>query len=243
MKKTLLLFFFSLSAMFTIHAQINSSSPAIAFGSRTSYSNGIMPTNLPTGGSYGGSNDAATAYNAWKTKFVVSCSAGSRVLFDDGSSTVSEGIGYGMLLSAYAGDKSTFDLLWQFYKAHENGNGLMNWKYSDCNTVSGSNGATDADEDAAMALIVANAQWPSATSPYIYKSEATTLLTAIRTKEFSSNQPINGDGWGTSNSCRNPSYMAPGYYTEFALFDALNASFWTSCASTVSTLLEGNRNA
>jgi endo-1,4-beta-D-glucanase Y len=247
MKKIVLLFLFWLSALFSMQAQINSNSPATPFGSRTSYSNGIMPSNLPSGGTFGASQAAADAYNAWKTKFVVTCSgSGSRVLFDDGSSTVSEGIGYGMLLSAYAGDKPTFDLLWQFYKAHENGKGLMNWKYSNCTSIAsgGQNGATDADEDAAMALIVANSQWPTATSPYSYKTEATTLLNAIRLNEFSSNyQPVNGDGWGTTNACRNPSYMAPGYYTEFASFDGTNSSFWTSCASAVNTVLLGNRNA
>ena len=242
MKKGLLLIFIGLFSMIG-YAQINSNSPAVPFNSRTSYSNGIMPNNLPSGGTYGKSQDAATAYNAWKS-LVVSCtSGGSRVLFDDGSATVSEGIGYGMLLAAYAGDKTTFDVLWQYYKAHEDGNGLMNWKYSDCSTMAGSSGATDADEDAAMALVIAAEQWPSATSPYTYKTEATTLIHTIKSKEIaSSGQPVCGDGWGTSSTERNPSYMAPAYYTEFAIFDATNATFWNNCASAASTLLIGNRN-
>ena len=139
-------------------AQINSNSPARPFNSNASYAYGIMPTNLPSGGTYGKSTDAANAYNTWKSKYVSSCGSTSRVLFDDNSSTVSEGIAYGMLLAAYAGDKPLLDALWQFYKDHRNSRGTMHWKLSNCTNVSGQNGATDAELDAAMALLVAEIQ-------------------------------------------------------------------------------------
>ena len=234
MKKSILLILMGLVSVCS-YSQINSGNPAIPFGSKTSYNYGIMPSNLPSGGTYGASKDAASAYDAWKSGLVANCSDGSkRVLYDDNSSTVSEGIGYGMLLSAYAGDKSTFDALWKYYKGHSNGNGLMNWKYSDCNSSSGQNGATDADEDAAMALIIAEEQWPTASSPYDYKSEASTLISKIRQYEInpSSYQTINGDAWGFNSTCRNPSYFAPSYYREFAKIETSNASFWNSTVST-----------
>lgn len=227
------------------YSQINSGNPTVPFGSKTSYNYGIMPSNLPSGGTYGASKDAASAYDAWKSGLVVTCSDGSmRVLYDDNSSTVSEGIGYGMLLSAYAGDKSTFDALWKYYKGHSNGNGLMNWKYSDCNSSAGQNGATDADEDAAMALIIAEEQWPTASSPYDYKSEASFLISKIRQYEIdqSTYQTINGDAWGFNPTCRNPSYFAPSYYREFAKIETSNASFWNSAVSTSQSYLLTNRN-
>ena len=178
------------------HAQINTPNTAtVPFGSKIAasaspYSYGIVPTNLPTGSYtpasnlYGKSQDAYSAYNTWKSTYAQACGSQYRILFDDGTSTVSEGIGYGMLLAAYAADKALFDGLWAYYKANSNGNGLMNWKMSGCTGTAGTNGATDADLDAAMALVVASKQWPSATSPYTYSNEATTLITAIKTFEI-----------------------------------------------------------
>ena len=238
------------------YTQINTPSTAtVPFGSKIAasanpYGYGIIPATLPTGSYtpasnlYGKSQDAYTAYNTWKTKYVQACGTQYRVLFDDGSSTVSEGIGYGMLLAAYAADKALFDGLWAYYKANSNSNGLMNWKMSGCTGTSGSNGATDADLDAAMALIVASKQWPSSTSPYTYSTEATTLITAIKTYEIqtTSFQAINGDGWGMSSTCRNPSYQSPAYYRQFATQVSSQTSTWNSAVTAAYTLLNTNRN-
>ncbi|WP_440237560.1 glycosyl hydrolase family 8, partial [Cytophaga sp.] len=238
------------------HAQVNTPATAtVPFGSKIAasaspYAYGIVPTNLPTGAYtpasnlYGKSQDAYNAYNTWKSTYVQACGSQYRVLFDDGSSTVSEGIGYGMLLAAYAADKALFDGLWAYYKANSNGNGLMNWKMSGCTGTAGSNGATDADLDAAMALIVASKQWPSSTSPYTYSTEATTLITAIKTYEIhnTSYQAINGDGWGMGSTCRNPSYQAPAYYRQFATQVSSQATTWNNAVTAAYTLLNANRN-
>ncbi|HSY62777.1 MAG TPA: glycosyl hydrolase family 8, partial [Cytophaga sp.] len=131
----ILTFICSLLIATTVFGQINSGSPAIPFGSKIStvanpYGNGILPTNLPTGpynlgaNQFGKSQDAADAYNAWKTNYVEACGSNFRVKFDTPSQTVSEGIGYGMLIAAYAGDKTLFDGLWGYYKANSDGNGL-----------------------------------------------------------------------------------------------------------------------
>ena len=256
-KKCTLLLFFVFWGILSLRAQINSTAATIPFGTNTSYPGvATLPTNLPTGGAYGKSQDAANAYNYWKTTYVVSCGGGqSRVLFDDGTSTVSEGIGYGMLLTAYAGDKTTFDALYAFYKANADANGLMNWKIGGCTGASGTMGATDADEDAAMALLVAAYQWPTATAPYTYKTEANKLITAINkceidTKTSPPNQPSNGDGWincnSTSNTCRNPSYMAPAYYKCFAASpDVTSAQSvpWLTVEAAAQTLVLANVNA
>jgi endo-1,4-beta-D-glucanase Y len=83
--------------------------------------------------------------------------------------TVSEGIGYGMLValmgvrSASANDpfKIKFDRMWAFYKANEDNKGLMNWKTSGFGTngsaagTVGSGSAPDADMDVAKALLLA----------------------------------------------------------------------------------------
>jgi endo-1,4-beta-D-glucanase Y len=244
MKKSLLLIVVGLLSLIG-YAQINSGSPANPFGSKTSYSYGSMPNNLPTSGTYGASQAAADAYNSWKTNLTETCTNGVRVKYDTQTETVSEGIGYGMLLSAYAGDKALFDNLYKFYKANVNGNGLMNWHINGCSGNLGSNGATDADEDAAMALIIASNQWPTATSPYTYLTEATTLIGKIRQYEIhpTSYQAVNGDAWGFSSTCRNPSYFAPAYYREFAKIETSQATFWNNAVSAANTLLAANRNA
>ncbi len=235
-----------LVASISFHSQINSNSPKVPFGSNTSYKFGIMPSNLPSSGTYGRSNDAANAYNNWKTKYVANCNSGSkRVLFDDNSSTVSEGIAYGMLLSAYAGDKPLFDSLWKYYKENTNSKGIMHWKISGCSGNSGNDGATDAELDAAMALIVAETQWPTATSPYDYKNEATLLIEKIRKFEIhpTSKQTLNGDGWGDQNTCRNPSYFSPAYYREYGKIETSQKSFWDQTITATDTYLTINRNS
>jgi len=249
MKKNLLLFLVTMFAFcWQVNAQINSGNPAKPFGSNTSYQYGIMPTNLPTSGTYGKSQAAATAYDTWKTAYVEACTGGQyRVKFDTPSETVSEGIAYGMLLSVYAGDKALFDGLWAYYKAKSNNNGVMNWKINGCNNATGTGGATDAELDAAMALIIAAEQWPSATSPYNYKSEAQTLIGKIKQHEMTTaGQTLNGDQWGQTNTCRNPSYISPAYYTQFAkvVTAANDITFWgTTAIDASNTVLTANRHA
>ncbi len=231
-----------------LKAQINTPTGATnPFASNLSYGNGIMPANLPTGGAYGKSQDAADAYNEWKGFYVDQTCAGgtqARVKFDDVNTTVSEGIAYGMLLSAYAADKPLFDKFWAYYKANMDGNSIMNWKVNGCSGTLGSGGATDAEMDAAMALIIASKQWPAATVPYTYSTEASNLITKIKTFEVDNGsfQAINGDGWGFGSSCRNPSYQAPAYYKAFATQNPGESTFWNS-AITVGAYPLLNNNA
>ncbi len=236
-----------------LNAQINTPSGAsLPFGTNTSYPSGIMPTNLPTGGTYAQAQDAANAYNTWKTNYVESCGGTPerfRVKFDSPSETVSEGIAYGMLLAAYAADKALFDGLWDYYKDYMNGNGVMNWKINGCNSATNFGGATDAELDAAMALLVANHQWPNSTNPHNYESDATDLIDAIATHEIQptnatgSYQTNNGDGWGFGNNCRNPSYQSPAYYKAYGEFLPSEATFWDNCKQASYTLLNANAHA
>jgi endoglucanase len=200
------------------------------------YSYGLMPSNRS-------SSDASAAYTTWKTNFLSACSNGRyRVKFDDPSQTVSEGIGYGMLLSAYAGEKTVFDGLWLYYKDNRNGNGVMNWKIGGCSGVVGANGATDADEDAAMALIVAHYQWGSGGS-INYQSDANALIGAIKSKEVESGSNVlkPGDQFGGSSNT-NPSYFAPGYYRTFGSFTN-DATFWSNVAAETYTVINNNLTA
>jgi endo-1,4-beta-D-glucanase Y len=133
-----------------------------------------------------------------------------------------------MLSAAGNDDRTSFDGLWAYYKAHRDDNGLMNWKIAGCSaTVWEAGGATDADLDVAMALIQGECKWGG------YASDAGALLDAIRTHETASAggetvlKP--GDNWG-GDSCTNPSYFSPGYYRVFASFQSGQAGFWNKLA-------------
>lgn len=163
-------------------------------------------------------SDALTSYNNYKNNYLREAPSGmKRVLFSDGYSTVSEGIAYGMLLAVYANDQSSFDGLWRYYKYYMNSRGVMHWKINGDGTISGYNGATDAEEDAAMALIVADNQWESGGS-INYLSDAITLINNIMQYEVEKPSYVlkPGDSWGGSDHT-NPSYFAPAYYRIFYL--------------------------
>ncbi len=229
--------FMTASITFAQVDRINSGNPARPFGENKYYAYGIVPSNAL-------SADAASAYNYWVQDFVEDCGDGSkRVKFDQVANTVSEGIAYGMLLSAYAGDKETFDGLWKYYNANVNGKGVMNWEIAGCShqpTSRGRNAATDAELDAAMALLVASKQWNDATDTYA--ADALALIQKIKQYEmtsFGDTKP--GDSW---SSHRNPSYYSPAYYREYAKVDTDNSTFWNiSAVEIAETHLLKNRHA
>lgn len=203
------------------------------FPANKTYANGLMAASK-------NSQDVTNSYATWKTNFVEACNNGRyRVKFDDRSQTVSEGIGYGMLLSVYMADKTLFDGLWLYYKDNVNGNGVMNWKINGCSGTNGQNGATDAELDAAFALIVADYQWASA-GTINYKNDAKTLIAAIKSHEVEANTFVlkPGDAFGGS-SLTNPSYFSPGYYRAFGTFTN-DTSFWNSVASKAYTVINSN---
>ncbi|MFH6992853.1 glycosyl hydrolase family 8 [Flavobacterium sp. FlaQc-48] len=203
------------------------------FPANVAFTNGLMASNK-------NSLDAQNNYNIWKTNFVEACSNGRyRIKFDNPSETVSEGIGYGMLLAVYSADKTLFDGLWLYYKGNVNSNGVMNWKINGCSGVNGPNGATDAELDAAFALIVADYQWTSA-GTINYKNDAKTLIAAIKTHEIEASTFVlkPGDQFGGSD-ITNPSYFSPAYYRAFGTFTN-DTSFWNSVAAKSYTVINNN---
>ncbi|WP_428230744.1 glycosyl hydrolase family 8 [Flavobacterium sp.] len=203
------------------------------FPANVVFANGLMASNK-------NSQDALNNYNTWKTNFVESCSNGRyRIKFDNPSETVSEGIGYGMLLAVYSADKTLFDGLWLYYKDNVNSNGVMNWKINGCSGINGLNGATDAELDAAFALIVADYQWASA-GTINYKNDAKNLIAAIKTHEVEPNTFVlkPGDVFGGSQ-ITNPSYFSPAYYRTFGNFTN-DTAFWNSVAAKSYTVINNN---
>ncbi|MFO7868586.1 MAG: glycosyl hydrolase family 8 [Bacteroidales bacterium] len=193
--------------------------------------------------------EAMNAYTAWKQKFIRECGENeARVVKEDSTITVSEGIGYGLAITAYAGDKIIFDKLLNYYMARLNERGLMNWIYTDCETGNNKkNGATDGDLDAAIALLVAMKQWPTETS---YADIAHAIIDSLQTHNFLMCEGIivqkPGDDFGGCN-CTNPSYYSPAYYRAFAQFkedhtDMQGAAFWLQAAEDSYVTLNRNTN-
>ncbi|MBO9699741.1 MAG: carbohydrate-binding protein [Sporocytophaga sp.] len=229
MKRKILLFL-SLAILGNVW---NANGQNMPFPQNKIYPNGIMPTNR-------NASDASSNYSVWKSNWTAACGDGRyRVKFDTPNQTVSEGIGYGMLMAAYAGDKTYFDGFWNYYKSFRNSNGVMHWKINECSSIVGSNGASDAEFDAAMALIVAHSQWGSAGS-INYQNDAKTLISAIKTHELESGTKVvkPGDQFGGSN-LTNPSYFTPGYFRVFGKFTN-DEAFWNSAADKCYEIINAN---
>jgi endo-1,4-beta-D-glucanase Y len=174
-------------------------------------------------------DDVQAAYQQWTNDTVTSSGANGFLRVqrpnDPGllpNSTVSEGIGYGMLIAVYMNDQNLFDNLWQYEQHWADSNGLMNWYIlADGSGLgpNGSGGATDADEDMAFALVMANLQWGGqGTLSMTYSQYALQQIGNIWAHEIlDSKLPLPGEwgGWNTVNI----SYFAPAYYRVFATLD------------------------
>ena len=69
-------------------------------------------------------DDVYKAFQNWKGKFF----DGTKIVRpENGGDTVSEGIGYGMLMAAFMNDEAMFDALWSYAKSNNDGHGLMTW--------------------------------------------------------------------------------------------------------------------
>jgi len=111
-------------------------------------------------------------YEDWKEKYVVNEDGIYRVAFGDKGSkdfdiTVSEGQGYGMIISVIMSgydpeSKKIYDGMLKFVKNNPSKfkNGLMNWKV-DKNNYQENDSAFDGDADIAYSLILAHKQWGS----------------------------------------------------------------------------------
>jgi len=208
-------------------------------------------------------SDVMTAWAQFKTDTVTSNGANGfrrvqRLSTDPVStstpagSTVSEGIAYGMLIAVYMGskdDQMLFDDLWKYSQAHKNVNGLMNWSISaDGNMTPGVGAATDADEDIAFALLMADKQWGSAGS-LNYLNLAKAQINSIWLHEIVDSKLAGpGDGWGPTNLWGdiNISYFAPFYYRLFKMVDSghdWDAVIKTSYDTIMFSLTTQNGNA
>ncbi len=223
------LIFVSASNVFSQPA-INSGSPACAWPHNVAYAYGLLPNN----DSISSMNDSDTQlYLNRYSAFVTSSGAGGHLRVQrpsNNNDTVSEGIGYGLLIAVMMADQTLFNGLYLYAKQYipdQAGHYLMNWQINSAGTVIGSNGATDADEDIAMALLMADKQWGSG-GAINYKSEFTSYITAIWNYEANTGLIEPGDAYTTPLFS---SYMTPAWYRCWATQDSGHA--WANCTTWV----------
>lgn len=210
----------------------------------------------------------ANSWDGWKRRYVRSDGCvrrpypeGLSASFAAYSDVVSEGIGYALMYAVQQNDQATFDSVYNFAKnnlqrANNNqlttGLHLMAWHADDINVQSAGGGgvydwnwATDADVDAALALVWAahrktngDAGW--ATSSINYNTEATNIINDLKSYAFRADgtpQYQTTDSFQSSATPweNNPSYISPAAHAVFQAFTGDN--FWNNAITGAYDLL------
>ncbi|HZY17708.1 MAG TPA: glycosyl hydrolase family 8 [Ramlibacter sp.] len=208
------------------------------FGSRlTPYVAGILPNNASNA-----SMDAVirSAYDRWKANGIVdvpTVPGGKALRFTSSYITVSEGMGYAMLLAVVmAGHdpnaRALFDALLTTVRARPaysiptHGRYLMDWRLtangSSTDAAGGGWNAMDGDLDIALALLMADKQWGSGGS-WNYKQEGINTINAM--KAWNMKPDGTTKGLGTPDVSRTSDYMI-GHFRAFA--KATGDSYWST---------------
>lgn len=184
------------------------------------------------------SSAVQSAYASWKNSYYTENGSYARIKFDDPRYTVSEGIGYGMLIMVYM-DNSTnntrdeFDKLWNYYRHWPNSHGLMHWKINGFSNVAEQNAATDAELDVAIALLMAYKQWGDSK----YLDDAKGLVSKIYQYEVNANKYLKpGDSWDDK---KNPSYFST---AAMEVFKEVDGNDWQTVINNSYSLLKACRN-
>jgi endoglucanase len=168
-----------------------------------------------SGGS--GSGGSASAVDrtakAFLDKYVAEDGRVRRI--DQGDDTVGEGQAYGMLLAAAIGDEERFDTIWSWTKDNlVRPDGLISFLWAN-GKVTDPEPASDADIDAARALLVASCRFKRSE----LRDEAVQLGNAILANETASFQgsPVLVAGpWARKDPITlNPSYFSPATFAAF----------------------------
>ena len=104
-------------------------------------------------------NDLTQSWTEWKSAQITATNAGGGGLLRvmggvTNSTTVSEGMSYGILFASIFDDQATLDGLWRFTRDHLDSQGLMHWYIGNPGQLLGSGAATDADEDIALGMLL-----------------------------------------------------------------------------------------
>lgn len=191
--------------------------------------------------------------NTWQTykeRFI----ADGRVLDPKSNNeTTSEGQAYAMIQAVYMDDPGTFDRVWAWTKNNlqTRGDGLLSWRWGERPDgtfgVLDPNSATDADEDAALALLFASKVWDRPA----FQREALAIVADIwdqETATIAGRRTVVAGNWarGDQRADRlavvNPSYFAPYAYRIFDQVDPDPSHDWESLVHSSYDLLARIQN-
>lgn len=142
--------------------------------------------------------------------------AGRVVRTDQGGDTVSEGQAYGLLLAVAADDPSRFDSIWDWTTTHlQRDDGLLAWQWKDGSVVD-EQPASDADLDAARALVLAGDAFDRDDLREQGVSLGAVVLDEMTTETALGRILLPGPWATASPHAYNPSYASP------AAFDVLS---------------------
>lgn len=167
-----------------------------------------------------------------------------RVRRDPDGDTVSEGQAYAMLLAVAIGDDTRFGLVWNWARTNMLAtNGSLSWHWVN-GAIVDRNAATDADIDAARALLLAADRF----SVPAYRVDGLSLESALLQQEVvqpSSGPVVVAGPWATALPYTiNPSYLSPVAFDLFA--EASSDGRWTQVRTAgtalLSTVTDGGRS-
>ena len=208
---------------------ILSAVPNYPFPNNVIYKHGIMPAGV----------DHEKVQEAYENFMELYQEQGdmARIKWDTEEYTVSEGIGYGMMILVYMDNaenntQAKFDKLWNYYNNFLDDNGLMDWKIKGFNGAEGMydhNSATDAELDVAVGLLQAYKQWGDEK----YLDDARTFIGKIAQHEVTEDGYLKpGDSW---DSQLNPSYFST---AALELFKHASEYDWNRVITNSYTLLK-----
>lgn len=199
-------------------------------------------------------NHTTEFYDKWKQKYLKNNCADDQYYVDydaDNTINVSEGLGYGMMITAIMAGYDTeakiyFDGMFRFFKAHPSSinENLMAWEQIEgciTNPDGGNDAASDGDIDIAYALLLADKQWGSS-GEINYISEAKNLINAIMQDEINPETwTVKLSDWSTSNDPNFYYSTRPSDFItdHFRVFNIINPNTnWDNVINTCYSLIE-----
>jgi endoglucanase len=166
---------------------------------------------------------------------------GRVVRHDQGGDTVSEGQAYGLLIALAADDQDSFSEIWSWTEENlQRPDGLLSWRWAD-GAIVDDEPASDADVDAARALVIAGETW----GDDAFTAAGVELATAVAdtmTVETQVGRILVPGLWAASTDPTpyNPSYASPAAFAVLgeATGDARWAELTAGSTAVTATILQ-----
>ncbi len=161
-------------------------------------------------------NEMKKAWSFFKSNFILSNGLVNHSRWDNEqqrvvgtNEAVSEGQGYGMLLSVLMNDQATFNKVFNAANQQLWSGSSYKWEWN-----GGNGSATDADLDIGLALVFADAlvkagMWNNSSGGVSYSARALEIIKSIKNTMTSGNYLLPGDSWGGgAEDKQNTSYFS-----------------------------------